>query len=463
MYREHIMRRSFTTVFSLTFLAFMVVMGTLNVSAVSEEHLLVVQDPPDLAGKNIYFSEGFGEASQFDRSNKGVSRYASLLHSMGASLFVLDWRQNIPENADLVVIPGPTKDFSADATARLWVYVQKGGHLLLFVDALDDKGNLSQALKSEKGLFSIMWDDFGIRALDDVMVKEGNLHTVHVALVDANGAAAGEKDLEVPELSLNFQAGIANAQHPITQGLIGPSASTSDLTAPVFSVSGARSIDIDTSFQNSIITPLIMVDQPDVYGETNYVDYVASGGAVEYNIGVDTTRGPLFLAAAVENQSLASRMVVVGDVDFVRNSAGFATSPSYSGAFVYPVQVNFMVQASAWLLEATGSNFVFPTPAATGTATITPTVDAVGSPTVIVSITASATVATPTVTASATQKASATVAASATVKESATAAASLTLAASATPKASATVKASATAAASATLAASAIPTSTATP
>jgi len=478
------MRRSFTIIFSLTFIVLMALMGTLTVSAVSEDHFLAVQDAPDLAGKNVYFSEGFGESSQFDRSDKGVSRYASLLHSMGANLFVLDWRQNIPDNADLVVIPGPTKDFSADAIARLWVYIQKGGHLLLFVDALDDKGNPSQALKSEKGLFSVMWGDFGIRARDDVMVKEGDLRTVHVGLVDASGAAAGEKDIQAAELSLNFQASLANDQNPITQGLIGSSTSTSDLTAPVFSIWGARSVDIDTSFQNNVITPLIIVDQPTIYGETNYADYVANGGAAEYNIGVDTPRGPLFVAAAVENQTFGAKIVLVGDADFVKNGAGLATSPNYSGAFIYPVQANFMVQASAWLLEAKGSNFVFPTPAATSTATTTPTQGAAVSPTVVVSITASATstpsatptlvpsptsTPSPTVTASATRKATSTVAATATIKVSVTVETSATVKASetavkatSTVAATATVKASSTPAPTATVAASATPAASAT-
>src|SRR5689334_7134182 len=124
------MRRSFMIVFSLAFIIFSVLISTLKVSAVAEVQLLAQQNAPDLTGKNIYFSEGFGEPSQFDRSDKGLSRYASLLQLMGANLFVLDWRQNIPENADLVVIPGPTKDFSPEAVARLWVYVERGGHLL---------------------------------------------------------------------------------------------------------------------------------------------------------------------------------------------------------------------------------------------------------------------------------------------------------------------------------------------
>jgi hypothetical protein len=470
------MRRSFTIVFSLTFIVFSILISTLKVSALAEENLLALQDPPDLTGKNIYFSEGFGEPSQFDRSDKGISRYASLLHLMGANLFVLDWRQNIPENADLVVIPGPTKDFSPEAIARLWVYIERGGHLLLFADALDDKGNPSQALKAEKGLFSILWGDFGIRARDDVMVEEGSVHNVHVALVDANGASAGEKDLQIPVLSVNFQASLADNQNPISQGLIGSSTGT-----PLFSFSGARSIQIDTSFQNNVVTPLIVVNKPNTYGETNYADYLATGGAAEYNIGVDTARGPLFLAAAVENQTLGSRIVLIGDGDFVKNGVGFVTSPSYSGAFVYPAEANFMVHTSAWLLDVAGSNLSFPTPAPTSTATITPTVAVVGSPTVVISVTSVASptqvvsttsvasstavlggtlVATATQVTSATPVASATIAPTCTLVSSPTRVPSATPIASATPEPSSISVASATSVSSPTLVASFTPTAT---
>lgn len=475
------MRRSLTIIFSLTIITLTVFLGTLKVLALPSESLANLQQAPDLSGKNIYFSEGFGEPSQFDRSDKGISRYASLLHLMGANLFVLDWRQGIPANADLVVIPGPTKDFSPEAIARLWVYIERGGHVLIFVDGLDDKGGVSQALRADKGLFAILWSEFGLRARNDVVVVEGNIHKVHVTEIDKNGNTVGEKDVQVPQLSVDFQTSVINDQHPITKGLAPANPAT-----PLFTFANARSIEIDSSFLNNNVTPLILINQPNIYGETNYADYLASGGNVEYNIGVDSPRGSLFLAAAVENQSIGSRIVLVGDADFVSNGMGFITAPSYSGAFVYPVQANFMVRASAWLLGVEGSNLVFPTPGATGTPTITPTRIVVASPTVTGTLTveASATVAasptvvpSPTVTASPTPLPSAThvpsptatathipsptVAPSATHVPSPTATA--THVPSPTVKASSTPEPSATVAASPTRPASVTPTATATP
>jgi ABC transporter family protein len=360
------MRHSFMITFSISFIFLAVFIGTLNVLALPSDGLYALQQSPDLSGKNIYFSEDFSEASQFDRTDRGISHYASLLRLMGANLFVLDWRQSIPEDVDLVIIPAPTKDYTSEAIARLWIYIQKGGHVLLLVDPLDDKGNISQALKAGKGLFGVLWSDFGLRARDDVVVVEGNLP-------DKNGTVTGESNVQAPGLSLGFQTSLTNDQHPITQGLTGASGSASDTPPPpLFTFFGARSLEIDASFQNVVVTPLILVNQPNIYGEVDYANYLTTGSAAEYNIGVDTPKGALILAAAVEHQSLGTRMVLISDGDFIKNGGGFVTSPDYSGGFVYPAQANFMIRASAWLLGVEGSSLAFPTPAATGTATITP-------------------------------------------------------------------------------------------
>jgi len=54
-----------------------------------------LQGVPRLDGKNIYFSEAFGEASRFDRGPTGLSRFAGLLRLLGANLYTLEWRTGI--------------------------------------------------------------------------------------------------------------------------------------------------------------------------------------------------------------------------------------------------------------------------------------------------------------------------------------------------------------------------------
>src|SRR5690606_14879801 len=93
-------------------LAAIVVVSALPSTRVQADTML--QGVPRLDGYNIYFSEAFGEASRFDRSGAGVSRFAGLLQLLGANLYTLEWRTGIPADADLLVIPGPVQDIGAD-------------------------------------------------------------------------------------------------------------------------------------------------------------------------------------------------------------------------------------------------------------------------------------------------------------------------------------------------------------
>jgi hypothetical protein len=209
------------------------------------------------------------------------------------------------------------------------------------------------------------------------------VRTVNVVETDREGNVTAEYTVEAPELSLDFQTSLVNADHPITQGLSAAESETAEgePAAPLFVFSGARSIEVDASIQNYVVTPLIFVDQPNIYGETDYARYLLTGGAVEYNIGTDSARGPLILAAAFESPRVGSRLVLIGDVGFIKNGTGFLTSPSYSGGFVYPAHAHFMVRATAWLLGVEGADLQYPTPAATSTPTITPTPTLIPSPT----------------------------------------------------------------------------------
>ncbi len=103
----------------------------------------LLQDVPRLDGMNIYFTEAAGEASRFDRSDVGLSRFAGLLSQLGANLFTLEWRTGFPSDADLIVIAGPTSDFAPDQIARLWSYMNNKGRVLLFADAvLSNRGRV---------------------------------------------------------------------------------------------------------------------------------------------------------------------------------------------------------------------------------------------------------------------------------------------------------------------------------
>jgi hypothetical protein len=305
---------------------------------------------------HIYFAESNKEASAFDRSDDGLSRLAGLLQTLGAQLFTLDWRRDVPADADLVVIAGPLKDLGSDQGARLWAYLSTGGSLLVLVEPLSWGTNAdgvpiletNGALSSGKGLFELTWSNYGVRARDDVVVTE------------STEPGAG--------LVTNITTTSVDANHPITAGLEGELA-----------FFGARSIEFDASIQTFHTTPLVFTSAQ-YYGEAGFADYLVNHAAA-FNVGVDTPRGFLALAVAAEDPTTSARIVLIGDRDFATNGAGLQTSPPSSAGFLHPGNVQFLLNSVTWLVGADTSETVelaFPTPGPTATATPMPTMSPAG-------------------------------------------------------------------------------------
>ncbi|MFN8452442.1 MAG: hypothetical protein U0521_28525 [Anaerolineae bacterium] len=340
-----------------------VILGINVRSTVQADPLL--QDVPRLDGMNIYFTEAGGEASRFDRSDNGLSRFAGLLTQLGASLFTLEWRTGFPTDADLIVIAGPVNDLPPDQIARLWAYMNNHGRVLILADAV--VGGRSAPLPATGGLFALMWADMGLRARDDVVVTRGTEPIFETPAPEATAEAADAQVTEAPPaivgerpiLIPRFSTSAFNTAHPITQTLTG-----------ALEFATARSLEVDASIQGFVVTPLVFTTT-DFYGEADYATYL-SAGTFNFDIGRDTTQGALPLAAAYQNDRTSSRIVLIGDRQFATNGGGLRTSPPNSAAFVYPDNARFLLNAATWLLDQPSVEVTFPTPGPTATVTITP-------------------------------------------------------------------------------------------
>lgn len=277
------------------------------------------------SGVHIYFSEASNEASPYDRSEQGISRLAGLLQELGAELRVIDWRTDIPANADLVVIAGPTRDLSGEQMARLWVYLTQGGKLLLFADPLVTRMEEgvavvenNRALQARRGFFELTWSDFGIRGRDDVLLLAEDEPTE--LITDFTTTALDSSLIEMDDELAFF---------------------------------GARSIEFDGSLQSYVVTPLVFAAD-DYYGEAEFADYVETG-VLGYDSTEDSAPGQLVVAAAAEKPDTGARILLIGDRQFVTNGGGLQTSPPNSTNFVYPGNIQFTLDGIRWLLgiEAT--------------------------------------------------------------------------------------------------------------
>jgi uncharacterized repeat protein (TIGR01451 family) len=221
-----------------------------------------------------------------------------------------------------------------------------------------------------------MWYDMGVRVRDDVIltapeaasraaavVATSTLTTTTTTATPAPAATEAAPSTSTPEPQppiQNFITSEFDNDHPVTTAF-----------REELAFFSARSLELDLSVREYPVIPLVF-SEGNVYGETNVGDFTENATAT-YNIGGDTAPGVLALAAAFENPTSGTRIVLIGDRDFATNGAGLRSSPPNTGSFNYPGNVHFLLNAVTWLLDVDRIAMSFPTPGPTATATLTPT------------------------------------------------------------------------------------------
>jgi hypothetical protein len=294
------------------------------------------QNASPLSGYRIYFSEANSEASRFDHSENGLSRLGGILQELGAELSTLEWRDSIPAEADLLVIPGPMWNLTGDKIARLWVYLNQGGSILLLADASGDP--TYDRLPAGSGFFDLLWVEMGFRGLDDIVVKENAASPASPASGEGEAplSASGTSFLQ----SASFTTTNLDTTHPITAGI--------DHELAFFL---ARSLEIGATPGSTEVTPLVYAGS-DYYGETTLPEDPADATfEFAYDSGVDIEPGELPLAAAIDDKELGAHIVFIGDRDFATNGFGLNTASKFGSDYAYPGNVEFLLNAITWLLD----------------------------------------------------------------------------------------------------------------
>jgi hypothetical protein len=270
----------------------------------------------------IYFDTGMGELGPLDGGSRGLSGLNGVLVEFGLLTAPLDLvnlaetGEPIPDNASTIILARPAIDPPQAVIDLLDAYLDDGGSLLILADTQ------TEFMTGDSPFNSYMWDNFGLRMLDAVVVDSlANRGT------ELNVMSSVIFDSEI-------SAGIDPENDPTS--------------ATQFNI--ARPIEVNE--EPPIPNGRVLMSSPDgaSYGETD-LETLFESNQFEYEDGVDL-RGPLTTVAFAVNSETGTRIMLVGDSDFATN--GFLASPQGNAYLLvdgirwlidYSSQVEFAPQA----------------------------------------------------------------------------------------------------------------------
>jgi ABC-type uncharacterized transport system involved in gliding motility auxiliary subunit len=251
--------------------------------------------------KKVYFVQGHGEK---DTASSERTGYSSIAEALGRDNYAIDklvlaQQQEVPADASVVIIGGPTGDLLPQEADMLRRYLGKGGHLMVLLDPPASDGAAMPVLEG--------------------LLREWSVDAGRNVVIDASGVGQiFGGDASVPVAA-------TYAQHPITERF-------NMLTAYPL----ARSVAPTGSAVEGRVAQTIIETSPRSWAEAD----INASGEVALNPEAGDKPGPVSVAVAVtapvaeaaseagaaaahENEPSRpeSRMTVIGDSDFAANYA----------------------------------------------------------------------------------------------------------------------------------------------
>ena len=257
--------------------------------------------------KRIYFVQGHGEK---DTENSERTGYSAIVEALGRDNYavekvVLAQQQDVPADASVVIVAGPSSDLFPPEGEMLERYLAKGGHLLVLLDPPEKDGGPMPVLEG--------------------LLKEWSIEPGNDVVVDASGMG------QLLGTDASVPVAAKYSQHPITNGF-------NLLTAYPL----ARSMNARTEGVSRFPQTLIETGARS-WAETNISEMLATG-KVELNADAGDKPGPVSIGVAVsapaddaavskETADTAqgkpedaapkpeTRLAAIGDSDFAANYA----------------------------------------------------------------------------------------------------------------------------------------------
>lgn len=259
----------------------------------------------------------------------GASGLQQIFLDLGAQIRRITLNDEIPADADLVVLLRPVRRLRPAQIARLWGHLYRGNNLLIAVDP--DNANVGTANIGHQ---------VGSSGLALLLDRAYGVLIENTVLVGARATGATIADLDANYMPVYPDSVAHEVLAPLVQ-----------YDLPVWTW-GARHLRVEPFGLNGIATPLLYTS--DAYGESNSdvfppyrnnEDFVAAPLALDSS---DDVVGRLNAAALAESVVNGSRVVVLGDGDMLTNGYGLRLNgevPRHIGNYVFAQRI------VAWLLN----------------------------------------------------------------------------------------------------------------
>ncbi len=226
-------------------------------------------------GSNVvYFLTGHGERDIEQASDTSMTRAKTTLESKNYTVKTLNLlaQNQIPADANVIVIAGPLKPVSEEEVKLLKGYLDKGGSLIV----MEDPTPLTQFGDAPDPLADMLVKDWGITFDNDIVI-----------------------DLNSPQPTTAVSA-MYNGAHAITR----------NMNNLVTYYPDTRSLTVAESVQGVTLTQLVQTNERS-WGETDFKSLTQGGSQVGLDPATEK-QGPLTLAVAGENATTKGRVVVFG-------------------------------------------------------------------------------------------------------------------------------------------------------
>src|SRR5258706_1832065 len=241
----------------------------------------------------VLFTIGHGETGTDIQKKEDAYAIRAGLENVGILSGTLDLKNEaIANNASAIVMIGPSLDLGQDEVDKIKAYMDNGGKLLLMAKPAF-QGEIQFMKSPDSPMAKYLWTNWGIRPQNDIVYDPlSNVSSPYRVLA----------------ASVN--------SHPIMSR---DSSGTSQIRP---FVSLAESWEINQTPPSGITIAPLFASSVQSIGKVN-LPKVAANPDDPSNLKLEQgdLRGPLWLAAALENTKNNARMIVIGDSDWVINDA----------------------------------------------------------------------------------------------------------------------------------------------